>query len=99
MTVPSKIQSYMAFGCPIVAALDGTGAELIEDAGCGITCKAGDGSALAAAVEKIYLMNTGQRNSMGSRGKAFYLKHFQRDKLINKLNCLIIEAVESYKKI
>ena len=45
--IPSKVQAYMAAGRPIVACLNGVGAEVVVEAGAGVTVPAEDGAALA----------------------------------------------------
>lgn len=85
LTIPSKIQSYLACGRPIVASLDGEGARVIEAAGCGLTAPAGDAAALAEAVVSMYRMPRAERESMGARARAYYLQHFEREKLLDQL--------------
>ena len=42
MTIPGKLQAYLVTGKPILALLNGEGARLFKDSGCGIACDAGD---------------------------------------------------------
>src|SRR3546814_12509961 len=46
-TVPSKLQSYLAAGVPIVAAVHGEAGEIVTAAGAGIEFHANDAHALA----------------------------------------------------
>ena len=41
LTIPAKVQSYLACGKPIIAALDGEGARVVQEAGAGLTAEAG----------------------------------------------------------
>ncbi len=86
LTVPSKIQSYLASGKPVLAALDGEGADIIEKAGAGYACPAGAPAALAEAVIKMYLTTPSERIEMGERGRSFYCEHFERNMLIDRLD-------------
>lgn len=86
LTIPGKIQSYLACGKPIIAALDGEGARVIEEAGAGISCPAGDPKALAEAVLTMYRMPESERKAMGLRGRAYYECHFEREMLLDRLN-------------
>ena len=36
LTIPGKLQSYLACGKPIIASLNGIGAKIIRDASCGL---------------------------------------------------------------
>lgn len=85
LTIPSKIQSYLACGRPVVAALDGEGARIIDEAGAGYSCPAGDPDALAAAVLKMYRTSESERAAMGVRGRSYYREHFDRTMLIDRL--------------
>ena len=85
LTVPGKIQSYMACGRPIVAALDGEGSRLIAESGSGLSVPAEDSDALANAVLSMYRMSKEQRYAMGMRGKEYCEQNFERDMLIDRL--------------
>lgn len=85
LTVPSKVQSYLACGRPVVAALDGEGARVIAEAGAGVAVKAGDAAALADAVLKLYRMPAPEREAMGGRGRDYFERHFERSMLISRL--------------
>ena len=85
LTIPSKIQSYQACGRPIVAALNGEGARVIEESGCGLTCPAEDGEGLARAVMALHRMPVEERERMGARGRAYFAVNFERSRLLDKL--------------
>ncbi|SRR6266702_112049 len=86
LTIPSKIQSYLACGRPVIAALDGEGANVIEEAGAGFTCPGGAPDALAQAVLKMYETPMPERDKMGVRGRAYYEANFDRDMLLDRLD-------------
>ena len=44
MTLPGKVQSYMAAGKPIIGAVGGETKKIIDEAHCGFTCKIGERS-------------------------------------------------------
>lgn len=85
LTIPSKIQSYLACGRPVAAALDGEGARVISEAGAGIAVKAGNAAALADAVRRLYVMPAHEREAMGRRGRDYFEQHFERNLLISRL--------------
>lgn len=85
MTVPSKVQSYLATGVPIVAMLDGEGARVVEDAGAGVTCPAGDSAALLAAVRKLRALPPQARQAMGESARRYYDSQFSFARVIDKL--------------
>lgn len=85
LTIPGKLQSYLACGRPIIGMLDGEGARLIDEAKAGVTCSAGDSGGLAARVLDLYRMAPETRDGMGANGRVYYLSHFEREKLFNRL--------------
>lgn len=85
MTIPGKLQSYLAAGIPVIAMLNGEGADVVKDAGAGVTCAAGDHAGLAQAVLRISAMSEEERSTMGRNGLAVSAREFDRDTLIDRL--------------
>ena len=85
LTVPNKVQAYMAAGRPILACLNGEGARLVEEAQAGLGVPAQDASALAAAVLRLYQMSAEDRARLGANGRRYFKAHFDHDKLVDKL--------------
>jgi glycosyltransferase involved in cell wall biosynthesis len=85
LTVPTKLQSYLACGRPVIAALDGEGARIVDEAGAGVVCPAQDASALAAVTRRMYEMGAPERAAMGRRGRAYFEAHFDRETLLGQL--------------
>lgn len=84
-TVPGKIQTYMASGKPIIAGIDGEGADLINASGAGLSCNAQDASALAACVLRMYRSSNEERAFMGQQGYEYFIAHFERKYLMSDL--------------
>jgi glycosyltransferase involved in cell wall biosynthesis len=85
LTIPSKIQSYQACGRPILAALNGEGARVVHESGCGLACPAGDSEGLARAVLTLRRMSPEERERMGARGRTYFNANFERSRLLDKL--------------
>lgn len=97
MTVPSKLQSYLACGRPIVAALDGEGARVLVEAGAGIACAAEDAAGLALAVLALHDLPAQERARMGARGRAYFEAEYERGILLQRLSRCIAETVEEHR--
>jgi glycosyltransferase involved in cell wall biosynthesis len=95
LTVPAKIQSYLACGRPIIAALDGEGAKIVAKADAGFACPAEDSEALAKIVYKMYETPVAERECMGANGRAYYKVNFDRDILLDKLVLWMKELVNT----
>ncbi|NOU19904.1 MAG: glycosyltransferase family 4 protein [Bacteroidales bacterium] len=93
LTVPAKVQSYLAFGKPILAMLNGEGAEIITEAKAGISCESGDYTMLAQSTEKMSNMDTNQLAQMGVNAKTYYNQHFNRKILFEKFENVYSELI------
>ena len=85
LTVPAKVQSYLACGKPIIAMIDGEGATIIEEARAGLTCAAEEPSRLAKNIIKMSELSVGERKKMGSNAVKYYCENFERNALLNKI--------------
>ena len=95
LTIPSKVQSYLVCAKPILAAIDGEGARIIEESGGGMAVPAGDAGALAEKVLTIYQMPKTELTKMGKHGETYFCLHFNRDMLLDKLNTWITEGLKT----
>lgn len=93
VTIPSKIQSYLACAKPIIAALDGEGARIIKEADAGLTCPAENPEALAKAVLTLYNMPQSERQVMGTRGRTYFNSHFEHKMLLDQLETWMKELI------
>ena len=91
-TVPGKIQSYMASGKPIIAALEGEGARLIDKSLAGISCSSQNSALLANSVLRMYQMSENERIQMGLNGYQYFKQNFERKNLISELEQLFLAA-------
>lgn len=85
LTVPQKVQFYMAQGKPILAMLNGDGAALVNEAKCGLAVEAGNCVVFADAVLKLSVMSNEDLALMGQNGKRYYEKNFRKDLRIKQL--------------
>jgi glycosyltransferase involved in cell wall biosynthesis len=85
LTVPAKVQFYMSQGKPILAMLNGDGAELIKEAQCGVAIAANDAVALKANIRKLFDMKKDELVKMGINGKNYYNNNFSKEQRIEQL--------------
>lgn len=86
---PAKISSYMAAGKPIVAVLNGEGAEMIRDAGCGWTLAAGDAEGFAKLAIDLSREDASELAAKGANAAKYYDEHFVKEKCLKKLDDLM----------
>lgn len=84
-TIPSKIQAYLAAGRPVIASMDGEGAEVVKAAGAGVACPAEDAEALAEAVLALRSATPETRQRMGEAGRCYFEQHFDPTVLAARL--------------
>lgn len=85
MTIPGKLQSYLAAGVPVVAVLNGEGADVVARAGAGVTCRAGDSEGLAAAVLRLASLPEPEIRAMGHNAHKVSAAEFDRTFLMTWL--------------
>lgn len=84
MTIPSKIQAYLACGKPVLASLSGEGARIIEEARAGLTVPSESPEKLADSVLKMVAMGPEHLKTMGCNARTYYEKYFSRASLLDE---------------
>lgn len=84
-TVPSKLQSYLGSGRPVIAAVNGEAARIALEAGAGRACPAEDSMALAAAVRELRSSSPEELDEMGAAGLRYFMQHYEPTKLAHEL--------------
>ncbi len=84
VTVPNKIQAYMAVGKPIIACLNGEGARLVIESDSGLATPAGDAESLAKAVVSLYEMPAERLEEMAGNGRSYYRQNFDHETLVEQ---------------
>jgi len=85
LTVPSKVQAYMACGKPILASLKGEGAVVVADAHAGIVVPPSTPGALAKAIDQVGSMQDDELRAMGQQARRSYEQHFSLAAVTKKL--------------
>lgn len=85
ITVPSKLQSYLASKKPILASMNGEGAQIVVDSLAGLACPAGNPELLAQTILKMSELSVDELKTMGENALHCYQTQFEREKLISLL--------------
>ena len=83
LTLPAKVQSYMASGKPVFAAAQGEIPAVIKEAECGFCVEAEDYRSFAQEVMKH--RDKELLRKMGVNGRKYYERNFDKKKVIDKL--------------
>jgi colanic acid biosynthesis glycosyl transferase WcaI len=98
LTVPAKVQSYLAAGRPIIGSISGEAAQVIEESGAGWAAPAGDPVGLAEIVTRMKSLPEPERIQMGQRGRDFSLRNFARERCLDTLERTLAEAAEARRR-
>ena len=85
MTIPGKLQSYLACGKPIIASLNGIGAKMVDESNSGFTSRAEDPESLADSILKFNKLSSAQKKELGNNARLYYKKEFERSRLLTRL--------------
>ncbi len=83
MTIPAKLQSYMACGMPVIAAAQGETKRIIEEAQCGVCSRIGDAEELSLKIKDM--MNT-DLVEMGRKSREYFKEHFDKKMLMDQMD-------------
>ena len=86
MTIPAKLQSYMACGIPIIASADGETEQIIIEADAGVCSPASDAQKLAEMIVELSSKSHEQLNQLGLNARNYYDKNFNKKELLNKMD-------------
>jgi glycosyltransferase involved in cell wall biosynthesis len=89
--LPSKMFESMAVGHPIVAAMWGEAADLVEAAGCGLVAEPEDPQSLSNAVATLSA-DPGLARRLGAQGREYVVEHFDRKDIADRLAKLLSEV-------
>lgn len=82
MTIPAKLQSYMACGMPVIAAAQGETKRIIDEAECGVCSAIGDAEELSTRIKEIM---TADLIEMGKKSKNYFDAHFDKQMLMDQM--------------
>ena len=83
---PAKISSYMAAAKPIVAVLNGEGAEVICEAQCGWSLPAGDAEGFAKLAIELSQIDKAVLEEKGKNALEYYNGHYIKEDCLKRLD-------------
>ncbi|WP_353149302.1 glycosyltransferase family 4 protein [Chryseobacterium sp.] len=89
LTVPAKLQAYMSASKPVIAMLNGEGADNVLDADCGFTVPAGDYKSLAKTILEASVLSKETLTQLGQNSRKYYENNFRMSTCISNLENII----------
>lgn len=91
MTIPGKVQSYMAAGIPIICAADGATASLVRDSKSGLCVPSDNAKELANAIVSF---TKEKRELAGIHSRKYFNDNFRKEIFMDKL----MKTLDQFKK-
>ena len=88
-TLPGKVQSYMISKKPIIGILDGEGKRVINESNCGIILDSKNIQKSIKTLTSFLSLDENEHIQMGINGYQYYLKNFEKDKIISKFESVL----------
>ena len=86
MTIPAKLQSYMACGIPIIASAAGETAKIIKESNSGLCGRPGNAEELAENIIQLSRKSTEELGQLGENARKYYDCHFNKIILLDKMD-------------
>jgi len=91
-TIPHKTFAYMGSGKPVLAAVAGDAADVITEAGAGLTCPPGNPLALALKVREFVGMSADQRQTMAMNGLKAIHSRYSKKALVGEIERVLLSV-------
>lgn len=85
ITIPAKVQSYLACAKPVLAMIDGEASKTIEEANAGLTCPSESPDLLAENIKQLSSLKKNELEKLGQNALNYYKKEFERTMLMDKM--------------
>ena len=85
MTIPNKIQSYMASSKPIIANLDGEGGRVVLEAKCGMVSPSEDFISFSKSIIDFLELSSIKKDQMGKNARLYFENEFDREKQLDNI--------------
>ncbi len=93
MTIPAKLQTYLACGTPIIAAAGGESKRIIENAQCGLVSKRNSRD-LCGAINRMMSLSQSEIGQMRENAEKYFNAYFSKEKVMKSFD-VILEKIES----
>lgn len=90
LTLPGKVQSYMAAGKPIIGAINGETQRVISESQCGVCANAEDVEGLVACVRKFVLSD---REMFIKNSINYYNSNYTKQSFISRIQDILSENI------
>lgn len=93
-TMPSKVQTSLAAGRPILAHAAGDVADTVVGGGAGVAAPPGNLTATVDAISALVRLPDAELLAMGRRARLHYLEHFSPDAGLDRLESMLFASTD-----
>lgn len=94
MTIPAKLQSYMACGMPILAVAKGETKRIIEEAECGYVSTCGEIKGFSDTIEKMILFSDEKIYEICKNAEKYGMQNFSKVQLLKQIETIFLQDSE-----
>ena len=98
ITIPSKTQAYLYMGKPIIMAVRGDAAALVEKAGAGNLCEPDNPLAMLDAVRSLHDTSESVRRKIGDAGHRYYMQHLSFEKGVRNFEQVMCSLIDPWAR-
>lgn len=97
ITIPHKVFSCMASGKPVLAAMEGDAADVVQSAEAGLLCPNSDPRAMADTILRFHAMSPSERQMLGNNGRRAACETYARERLTQQVAEMLESVVAKSK--
>jgi glycosyltransferase involved in cell wall biosynthesis len=86
LTVPAKLQSYLACGIPVLASASGEVGRIITESKTGFVAAPGDVNAVITSLDKFMRLNPEEVKQLRANARNAYEQMFEKEMLLNQMD-------------
>jgi len=94
ITIPAKVQTYLACAKPVLAMIDGEAAKIIDDAQAGLTCPSERPDLLTKNIKKLSTFGQNELDKLGQNALNYYHDKFERTMLMDRMESLFNKMID-----
>ena len=93
ITIPAKVQTYLACAKPVLAMIDGEASKIIKDAQAGLTCPSESPELLAENIRLMSCFKKDKLNELGQNAYNYYKREFERNMLMDRMQTIFQDMI------
>jgi colanic acid biosynthesis glycosyl transferase WcaI len=98
-TIPSKFQSSLFHGVPVISTVRGDMSRVVADNNLGFVARPEDPDDLARVFRHVACLSTEKKTALARRARAYYDEHLSEDRAINHIESILAHASGISRKV